>query len=169
MKLREIREACEEFGSVGNAEQLKAAAPIIAEGLAAIKGTLALIRLTGVSLGKLNDKASKYALEHPTVFNDGLHTSPKGVVSGDLDVDGTTFHFASGYGEPKRIDGDAMSQEFLEGLPAAWIKSRLSINTTGINACGVTVDELEEKGLFRPAKNEWTIKNDASAVDDCDD
>jgi len=167
MTLKEIKESADGFGAITNKEQLKAAVPVIVEALERIKCMSATMRKVGEAVGKLNDKASKYALEHPSVFDDGLHTQAKGVITGDLTFDDKTYHFAAGYADPRRIDGDAMSQDFLAGLPKEWVQDKLHLYTTGINQLGVTCEQLEDKGLFRPAKNVWTFAGASSTAEDC--
>jgi len=165
MTLKELKEFADNFGTVSNKERLKAAIPAIVEAMERIGSTSSTLRKVGEAVGKLNEKASKYALEHPSIFDDGLHTQAKGVIAGDITLDDKTYHFAAGYADPKRIDGDAMSGDFLEGLPKEWVKDKLQLNVTGINALGVTNEQLEDKGLFRPAKNVWTLREDSSAVE----
>jgi len=127
MTFKELKEAADGFGAITNKEQLKEAIPIIVEAAERIKIMTSTMRRVGVAVGKLNEKASKYALEHPSAFDDGLHTQAKGVITGDITFDGLTYHFAAGYAEPKRIDGDAMTQDFLADLPKEWVEDKLHL------------------------------------------
>jgi len=156
MTFKELKEKIEAVGQIANREALQEAVPLIVESMERIKSMSQTMKNLGKVAGKLNDRVSKYALEHPTIFNDGLTTDEKGVVSGDITIGGDNYHFAAGYADPKRTDGDAMSQDFLEGLPKEWTQSMLKLYTGGINRSGATIEDLASKGLYRPAKNEWS-------------
>jgi len=170
MTLKEMRELAENFGKVESREQLKGAVPIVVETMEKIRAMRSTIKVVEKIVEKLNDKVSKYALEHPSAFDDGLKTMQNDVICGDLEINGVTYHFASGYGSPKRVDGDALTQEFLEGLPKEWVKASLQLDTTGINRSGATYTELSQKGLFRPAKNNWSVKTETDfGADDYSD
>jgi len=134
------------------------ALPVIVEAMERIKSMNSTMREVAKIVGKLNESASKYALEHESVFDDGLYTDAKGVLTGDITDEATVYHLAAGYADPKRTDGDAMSQDFLETLPAEWTQNVLKLYTGGINRSGATAEQLAAKGLYRPAKNEWTRK-----------
>jgi len=156
--MKNIMDDTEAFGGVENKERLMAALPLIVEAQERIKSMAQTMKKLGTAAGKLNESASKYALEHQSVFDDGLYTDAKGVVSGDVSVGDEVYHLAAGYADPKRTDGDAMSQDFLEGLPSEWTQNVLKLWTGGINRSGATAEDLAKKGLYRPAKNVWTSR-----------
>jgi len=91
------------------------------------------------------------------VFVNGLVTDGKGVKHGDVDVDGKLYHFASGFGKLIRLDGDNLTQSFLDELPKKWVKGKIEIDLTAINRLGVTDDELKAAGLVRSANNVWSL------------
>jgi len=165
MTLKEIRTASEDFGAIANRDDLKRAVPIIVAAQDRFAELGRAIKAAKAALQELSDKASKYALEHPTCFDESLLVSPIGVKSGDITIDGTVYHLKAGYGTPVREDGDCLTQGFLAELPDEWIKVRTSLDTTAINRLGVTSDELAEKGLVRPAENVWSVKTTSSTVD----
>jgi len=162
---KEVTESIEDIGAVDNKERLYAALPLIIEAQERIKSMAQTMKRLGTLAGKLNERASKYALEHQGVFDDGLYTDAKGVVSGDISVGDEVYHLAAGYADPKRTDGDAMSQDFLEGLPTEWTQNVLRLWTGGINQSGATAEDLAKKGLYRPAKNVWTSRVNENLIE----
>jgi len=161
MTIKEIREATEGFGLVKNKNDLKRAIPLIVSSQVKITQLRRSLKVTAEALEELSDKCSKYALECPTCFDEAISVSPIGVTGGDITIDGTVYHLAAGYGSPVRIDGECLTQGFLSDLPKDWTKAKLELDTTHINRKGVTNEELNEKGLIRPAKNRWSVKSDA--------
>jgi len=132
------------------------ALPVLIELADAVKSAKRMYDMSREILTQLNDACADYALEHPSVFEEGLATSAKGVRSGDVMIDDVVYHLASGYGSPVRIDGEQLTQEFLSSLPQDWAKASWKLDTTGLNRLGVNDQQLEDRGLFRPAKNVWS-------------
>jgi len=153
-QLREAAEAALESG-VGTKAALVTAVPLLVEFQEAIDGASKTAKRCKELAAKLSEVCSAYALEHQGIFDEGLVVIGKGVKSGDLTIDDSTYHFTSGYATPKRIDGDALSQDFLGGLPEGWAKLRFELDTTGINRLKVDDAALKAAGLYRPEKNEW--------------
>jgi len=136
--------------------KLLAALPTLIELADAVKAAKRGYDAAREVLEQLNDACADYALAHNGVFDEGISTSPKGVKSGDITIEAVTYHLASGFASPKRIDGECLTQEFLAALPQDWAKASWSLDTTGINRLGLNDAQLEEQGLFRPAKNTWS-------------
>jgi len=153
-QLRETAEAQIESG-VGNKAALLEAVPLLVEFQEALDNANKMAKRCKEVAAKLSEACSAYVLEHPKTLDEGLQMIGKGVKNGDLTIGDTTYHFSSGYDKPKRIDGDAMSQDFLGGLPEGWTVMKLALDTTGINRQKVDDAALEAAGLYRPAKNEW--------------
>jgi len=153
-QLREAAEAHVEAG-VANKAALLEAVPLLVEFQDALDNANKMAKRCKEVVTNLSEACSAYVLEHPKVLDEGLVLIGKGVKNGDLTIGDTTYHFSSGYDKPKRIDGDALSQEFLGGLPEGWTVMKLSLDTTGINRQKVDDAALESAGLYRPAKNEW--------------
>jgi len=153
-QLREAAEAALESG-VGNKTALLSTVPLLVEFQEAIESANKTAKRCKELASRLSEACSRYAIEHVGVFDEGLVLIGRGVRNGDLTIDETTYHFTSGYGAPKRIDGDAMNQDFLGGLPEGWTKTEFKLDTTGINRLKVDDATLEQAGLFRPERNEW--------------
>jgi len=155
--LKQLRETAEEKTLLGisNKAALLDAVPLLVELQEAVDSALKTAKRCKEVAAELSAECSKYALEHQSIFDDGLALISKGVKNGDLTIDETTYHFTSGYGSPKRLDGDVLSQDFLSGLPEDWTKGKLELDTTGINRLKVDDKTLAEAGLYRPEKNEW--------------
>jgi len=173
MKLKEIREEIENMGSVENAAALKKAVPLIVKAYKRIAELTSTARQVKKVVDKLNESASKYAFTHPSVLDGGLLASPLGVMSGDISIDDAIYHFASGFGPVIREDGELLTQEFLLGLPNDWSKSELKLDMTAIMTKYGKGDKLgealQEKGLVRSVKNQWSVKLNADEVEGCDD
>jgi len=155
--LKQLRETAEDkiLLGISNKAALLEAVPLLVEFQDAIESASKTAKRCKEIASQLSAACSEYALDHQSVFDDGLVLIGKGVKNGDLTIDETTYHFTSGYDKPKRIDGDAMTQDFLEGLPEGWTKTKFELDTTGINRLKVEDDVLAEAGLYRPEKNEW--------------
>jgi len=155
--LKQLRENAEEkiLLGVSNKAALFEAVPLLIELQEAVESASKTAKRCKEIASTLSDACSKYALDHQSLFDDGLVLVGKGVRNGDLTIDETTYHFTSGYDSPKRIDGDALSQEFLDGLPEGWTKTKFVLDTTGINRLKIDDKALAEAGLYRPEKNEW--------------
>ena len=144
-------------GKITNKDALLEAVPVLVEFQELVKITSRTAKACGKVVGELSDACAEYALAHPTVFENGVRTED-GVQVGDVRIDETLYHLASGYGSPKRIDGENLSQSFIGELPKTWTKAKVELDTTAINRAHVPVEELEKHGLYRPAKNEWSEK-----------
>ena len=79
-----------------------------------------------------------------------------GVASGDLEIDGRTYHFSRGFdGYCRTEQGASMSQGFLKTLPKGWTKQRLELSATGVSKADPGEAELAEHGLARKVKDVW--------------
>ena len=95
--LREIAEAALATG-VANKEQLKSAVPALVALQNAKRSMELRIKETKDVIEALSAACSAYAHEHPEyVFNQSFSVSPIGVESGDIEIDGKTYHFTHGF------------------------------------------------------------------------
>jgi len=157
--LKDMRIAAEAVleNGVANKAALAEAVPVLVELQEAVSNAYRTAKECTALADALSEACSRYGLAHESVFDEGLSLSPVGVKSGDLTIEDVTYHFASGYDKPKRIDGGKLTQDYLGSLPKDWVKGRLELDTTGINRLGVSEEDLENAGLFRPEKNEWKL------------
>ena len=155
--LREIAEAALETG-VANREQLRSAVPALVALQNAERSMQLRIKETRAVIQALSEACSAYAHEHPEyVFSQSFSVSPIGVESGDLEVDGKTYHFAHGFdGYDRAEQGQKLTQEFLRTLPAGWTKSKLELDKSAVNKAKPTEEVLAEAGLVRKVKQTWT-------------
>jgi len=153
---------------IGNKEQFDAAIPVLVELEDKIEtmeqNTLKSLKNLAKSLCNM---ASDYAEKHEkTVFENGkLILEANGVKSGNVVIGRKRYHFTDSYGPLKRMDGSDMSQDFLSGLPKEWTKAKFELDTTGIKRKGVPLDKLNDFGLYRPAKYEWSLGSDPDAAE----
>lgn len=154
--LREEAEALVKAG-VANREQLRSAVPALVALQSAERSLQLRAKETRAVIQALSDACSAYARTHPEyVFDQTFSVSPIGVESGDIEIDGRTYHFAHGFdGYVRTEPSEAMTQEFLRGLPKGWAKSRLSLDTTALNKEKLDDDALAAHGLRHKAKDVW--------------
>lgn len=159
MKMKDARTKVENLLEAGikTRAQLDEALPILTRLKSMTEVTGQTVRDCNKLIKAMSDACADYAIKHPTSFVDGLQTVD-GVQVGDVLVGDTLYHLANGYEGYKRITGENMNQGFLGGLPKKWVKAKMELDVTGINRAGVTLDDLELHGLYRPAKNEWSEK-----------
>ncbi len=155
--LREIAEAALATG-VANKEQLQSAVPALVALQNAVRSMELRIKETKDVMQALSAACSAYAHRHPEyVFNQSFSVSPIGVESGDLVVDGRTYHFSLGFDGYEHEDpAQKKTQDFLASLPKAWTKTKIELNTSGINKAKPTDEELSKHHLVRKFKKVWT-------------
>ena len=157
-KLRESAEAALAAG-VANKAQLIEAVPALVELQKRIKSLQANVTASAKVAEALSKLCSDYAHGHPQfVFDQTFSVSPIGVESGDLTIDGATYHFSYGFDGYMRADpGQKLTQDFLAGLPDGWAKPKLEIDATAIkNATATDDDALAANGLMRKTKCKWS-------------
>ena len=154
--LREEAQALVEAG-VSNREQLMGAVPALVALQNAEKAQSKHIKETRAVIQALSDACSAYAREHPDyVFDQTFSVSPIGVESGDVEIDGRTYHFTHGFdGYVRAEPSEKLTQEFLKGLPEGWAKPSLSLDTTALNKAKLGEEDLAEFGLVRKVKETW--------------
>ncbi len=153
--LREEAEALVE-GGVRNKVQLIEAVPALIELQNAAKAAKKNLDASNAVARALSKACSEYAHEHPEYVFGSFMVSPIGVESGDLEIDGRTYHFKHGFeGYVRSEEGKLITQEFLAGLPEGWAKSKLELDTTALNKAEPKAEELEEFGLMRKVKQVW--------------
>ncbi|MBQ4198333.1 MAG: hypothetical protein II649_00480 [Kiritimatiellae bacterium] len=143
---------------VANKEQLKAAIPVLEMLQQNAKSMAAIARSMTETAAKLSAACAKYALAHPEhVFGETLSVAPSGAISGDMEIDGRTFHFTHGFDGYAHIDpARKMTQEFLANLPCGWTKRMLKLDVAGVKKSGPSDDELASRGLVRKVADAWS-------------
>ncbi len=156
-KLRENAEAALNEG-VANKEQLMNAVPALVTLQRAVAAMRFKLDETDDIIAELNKACSDYAHEHPEyVFNQSFSVSPIGVESGDIEINGTSYHFAYGFKGYRRTDSSKqITQDFLKSLPEGLAKSMLSLDTTAIAKAKLTGEDLADMGLARKVKCTWS-------------
>ena len=154
--LREEAEALVKAG-VATREQLRGAVPALVALQSAERSLQLRIKETRAVIQALSDACSAYAHKHPEyVFDQTFSVSPIGVESGDIEIDGRTYHFTHGFdGYVRTEPSETLTQEFLKGLPEGWAKLRLSLDTTAMNKAKLSDEDLSEFGLMRKVKESW--------------
>ena len=76
--------------------------------------------------------------------------------SGDVEIDGRTYHFTHGFdGYVRTEPGEKLTQEFLKGLPEGLAKPSLSLDTAAVNKSKLDDRGLAKLGLMRKEKYAW--------------
>ena len=157
--IKTLREEAEKLlkAGVANREQLMDAVPALVALQNAERSMQLRVKETRAVIQALSDACSAYARKHPEyVFDQTFSVSPIGVESGDVEIDGRTYHFTHGFdGYVRTETGETLTQEFLKELPEGWAKSRLSLDTTAINKAKPSDEDLDEFGLMRKVKETW--------------
>jgi len=101
----------------------------------------------------IKDAVTKYA---------DNHFEPREVKSGIFETsvefeDGKEFVMTKSAGPIERISGNNKTQEFLEGLPKEWVRTRLELDTESMNKDAVDAEEMEKFDLCRPDKVAWRM------------
>jgi len=158
--IKTLREKAEALisGGITNREELLAALPIVIDLQTRAEFAKKSLASAVRSLTMLTELCSKYALRHESVFEKRqLVMSQQGVRVGDVVLDDTIYHFASGYDGFERNDGGKLTQDFLANLPESWRKSSYKLSTSGINAARPTEEELAEHKLRQKPNNAWSL------------
>lgn len=158
-KIKTLREKAEELlkAGIANRDQLEAALPALVALQKAGRSQKRHVVETDAVIRALSDACSAYARKHPDyVFDQTFLVSPIGVESGDIEIDGTTYHFSHGFdGFVRAEPGKLLTQDFLKELPEGWAKSKLELDLTEMKRLNVTVEEAGEHGLVRKFKDTW--------------
>jgi len=122
------------------------------------------IRAFSKDAAKVCEMVSKYAIAHTSVFKSedgegGLTEAREGVLSGDVAYDGVTYHLSVSRDKPQRVDGSAMTQEFIKTLPEDWVKSKLEPIVSVVNK--INDETLANYGLECPDKCTWSYATEA--------
>ena len=154
--LREEAEALARAG-VANMEQLRAAVPALVALQSADKALQLRVKETRAVINALSEACSAYALKrHEFVFAGTFSTSPIGVESGDVEIDGRTYHFTHGFdGYVRTEPGEKLTQEFLKGLSEGLAKPSLTLDTAAVNKLKLDDKGLAKLGLMRKEKYAW--------------
>jgi hypothetical protein len=98
---------------------------------------------------------AEYAIGHKAVFTEPLTEIKDGVKNGIVEVGETQYRLTVSLGDPKRISGSNMTQDFLKRLPETWCKSSLKLNVGAL----ADVDEktLAKHDIKRDEKGVWSL------------
>lgn len=123
------------------------------------KGVMGFAKILANTAKGLGEAAAAYAVDHKTALDvEALSELKTGILNGVVEIDGSKYRLTISRGDPVRIDGGNITQEFLMGLPKAWSESKLELYKSAL--AKVTEDELREKGLERALKRVWsTVEN----------
>ena len=155
--LREEAQALVEAG-VSNRDQLVAAVPALVALQKAEEALERRAKETHAVIKALSDACTAYARRHPEhVFDKTFAVSPIGVESGDVEIDGRTYHFAHGFdGFVRPEPGKSLTQDFLAELPEGWAKPHLELDKTAIRKANPGDEHLAASGLMRKPKDTWS-------------
>ena len=116
---------------------------------------VAASKLLGELVKGLGALTAEYAIGHKAVFTEPLTEIKDGVKNGIVEVGETQYRLTVSLGDPKRISGSNMTQDFLKRLPEAWCKSSLKLNVGAL----ADVDEktLAKHDIKRDEKGVWSL------------
>jgi hypothetical protein len=158
--LKKLREEAEKAlgAGVSNKAQLVGAVPALVALQRRIGSLRESIKASSDVAAALSRLCSDYAHEHPAhVFDQTFSVSPIGVESGDLAIDGRTYHFSYGFdGYVRTEPEEKLTREFLDGLPKGWTREKPELDVSAINRAKPSDGELEEHGLMHKVKCTWS-------------
>ena len=161
--IKSLRTKADELSAAGitNRETLLEALPVLVRLKELADFARKNLAASVVSATRLSELCTKYAKEHPGVFDaKRLVPNQQGVLTGDISLEGGRYHLACGYDGYERTDEGKLTKEFLDGLPEAWRKKSYKIDVTGINNAAPTPDDLAQHGLRAKAKNVWSFESE---------
>ena len=105
-------------------ESYREALPLLFTMRRAAVSLKAFAKALETSADALSEGAAAYAKDHVTALDEPLHDVAKGKVSGSVEIDGNVYTLTLTDGPIKRVNGDNMTKDFLEGLPKDWTKTK---------------------------------------------
>ena len=108
------------------------------------------------SMAAIATLATKYADDHPGVFDEPEKEVREGVFQSQLTTEDGAYRLTRSRGELQTDTGDALTQGRLAGLPAEWTKQKLELDRTGIRRLKVSDTELAGYGLVRHERKIWS-------------
>lgn len=117
-------------------------------------------KLLGGLVKALGALTAEYAIDHKTVFTEPLTDFKDGVKNGLVIVSGKQYRLTVSRGDPKRVSGANMTQDFLKRLPESWCSSSLKLNVGAL----ADVDEktLAKHDLERKEVGKWSLVESAA-------
>ena len=111
-------------------------------------------KLLGELVVGIGSLTAEYAIDHKSVFTEPLTEFKDGVRNGVVDVNGKQYRLTVSRGNPKRISGANMTQDFLKRLPESWCSSSLKLNVGAL----ADVDEktLAKHDIKRDEIGKWS-------------
>lgn len=112
-------------------------------------------KLLGGLVKALGALTAEYAIDHKSVFTEPLTDFKDGVKNGLVIVSGKQYRLTVSRGDPKRVSGANMTQDFLKRLPESWCSSSLKLNVGAL----ADVDEktLAKHDLERKEVGKWSL------------
>ena len=117
-------------------------------------------KLLGELVKGVGALTAEYAIGHKTVFTEPLTDFKDGVKNGVVIVNGKQYRLTVSRGDPKRVSGANMTQDFLKRLPESWCSSSLKLNVGAL----ADVDEktLAKHDLERKEVGKWSLAERAA-------
>ena len=111
-------------------------------------------KLLGELVEGVGALTAEYAIDHKSVFTEPLTEIKDGVRNGVVDVNGKQYRLTVSRGNPKRVSGANMTQDFLKRLPESWCSSSLKLNVGAL----ADVDEktLAKHDIKRDEVGKWS-------------
>ena len=117
-------------------------------------------KLLGELVEGVGALTAEYAIDHKSVFTEPLTEIKDGVRNGVVVVSGKQYRLTVSRGNPKRVSGANMTQDFLKRLPESWCSSSLKLNVGAL----ADVDEktLAKHDIKRDEIGKWSLAERAA-------
>ena len=104
----------------------------------------------------LAERATNYAFATPSFFSPFRAEVRSFERETKYALGNLIFKLHEGREGIKRADGEALTNEFIETLPAEMKRVNLAVDVTGINREGISDKDLAKVGLVRGEKRVWS-------------
>lgn len=153
-ELKKIADSLLEQG-ITTKEAYRQAVPLVFDLEDAIKETRKWIAMLNDCLKQLSEGAATYAIDHATALDEPLSAEKDGIQSGSVEIDGETYRLTLSLGDPTRMSGGNLTQDFLKGLPKSWVGSKLTLKQGALS--GTSPEQLAKYDLKRDMKRVWSL------------
>ena len=117
-------------------------------------------KLLGELVEGVGALTAEYAIDHKSVFTEPLTEIKDGVRNGLVVVSGKQYRLTVSRGNPKRVSGANMTQDFLKRLPESWCSSSLKLNVGAL--ADVDAKTLAKHDLERKEVGKWSLAERAA-------
>ncbi len=157
---KQIVEELTEMNTAGvsNFNSLKTAVPLIVEAQKRTEFLQSSAKEIKEASDELSAMTSAYAVAHLDHVFDEIDRQPGGTVTGDISIDGRSYHFVDGFkGYERTEDGAKFDQKYLATLAEQGLaKTKLELDQTEIYRRKLSAEDTAALGFARKPNRVWS-------------